>query len=257
MEGFDASKPVTNPELKAAVAALREQGSGEAEQKFIAALEQAHFLAPVAIEPAPAAAGADGQATLTEDTRVSFQLISRQDGAVFFPAFCDWEELGKWTQTPGQQTIIATLEDYTAMILGQDGEAGGFVIDPFGLNLVVPREFLAARKGQMMEQTVSKDTEVMLGEPREYPTEMVEAVKAHLNGVAQVKHAWLRLMLKEGQQSYLMIVECEGGDLRAIFNGIGQAAVAHLNGLSLDLTPMEGDFAHGAVKDVEPFFTRA
>ena len=29
MEGFDASKPVTNPELKAAVAALREQKAGK------------------------------------------------------------------------------------------------------------------------------------------------------------------------------------------------------------------------------------
>lgn len=257
MEEFDATKPVTNPELKAAVAALREQANAEAELKFIEALERAHFLAPVSIEPAPDTAGADGQATLGEDTRVSFQLISRQDGAVFFPAFCDWEELGKWTQTPGQQTIIATLEDYTAMILGQEGEAGGFVVDPFGANLVVPREFLAARKGQIMRETVSKDTEVLLGEPKDYPAAMAEAVKAHLAGVPEVKTAWLRLMVKEGQESYLVIADCGDGDLHSIFNGIGQAALPHLNGMSLDLTPLEGDFAHSAVENVAPFYTRA
>lgn len=75
------------------------------------------------------------------------------------------------------------------------------VIDPFGANFIVDRklsEHLKTKKDIMTkgvsEQKVEKDTTVWLGEPKVYPTEMIEAVKDHLQKELAVKKAWMRLI---------------------------------------------------------------
>ena len=81
------------------------------------------------------------------------------------------------------------------------------------------------------------------------------AICAHVKKKKNVKAAYLRLMEKDGEQSYLVIVDFTG-DRREVFDGIGKAAWNHLNGMFIDLVPLDTDFGQQAAAGVEPFYKR-
>ena len=94
-----------------------------------------------------------------------------------------------------------------------------------------------------------------LGEPREYPKEMVEAISAYAKDVSAIKAIWLKLMIKEGEQSFLLIVDAEG-DVRSLFQGIANVAVKHLpKGMYIDMVPANEEFGKSAATG-EPFYER-
>lgn len=145
----DITKPITNPELAAAVARMNTENSRESREAVLdLVIASAQFLAPVTITPAPEEQ--EGQAALGNGTAIQFQLLANQEGQPFFPAFTCWEELRKLCGPKNQQTLVLTFDDYAGMIL-KDTRAAGFVVDPFGACLSFDRamtEHLAARKAE-------------------------------------------------------------------------------------------------------------
>ena len=142
----DMTKPLTNPELMAAVERMnRENSRASREAVLDIVISTARFLAPVTIIPAP---NGDKGDALGEDTQIQFQLLTNQENQPFFPAFTSWEELRKLCGPKNQQTLAVTFLDYAKMVL-QDNRAAGFVIDPFGCCLSFDRtmiEHLVARR---------------------------------------------------------------------------------------------------------------
>lgn len=143
----DITKPLTNPELAAAVERMRTENSRESREAVLdIVISTARFLAPVTITPAPEEQ--DGQTALGQGTAIQFQLLANQEGQPFFPAFTNWEELRKLCGPKNQQTLLLTFDDYAGMIL-RDNRAAGFVADPFGACLSFDRtmvEHLVGRK---------------------------------------------------------------------------------------------------------------
>ena len=137
----DMNKPVTNPELLAAVERMNREYSRESREAVLdLVISSAQFLAPVTIVPGKEPGGSD--------TQIQFQLLPNQTGQPFFPAFTSWEELRKFCGPKNQQTLLLTFDDYARMVL-QDNRAAGFVIDPFGCCLSFERpmmEYLVQRK---------------------------------------------------------------------------------------------------------------
>lgn len=138
----DMTKPLTNPELAAAIARMDRENTRESREAVLdLVISTARFLAPITIPDA--AKQSDG--TVTE---FQFQLLPNQNGQPFFPAFTCWDELRKLCGPQNQQTVLLTFDDYARMIL-QDNRATGFVIDPFGRCLSFERsmvEHLVQRK---------------------------------------------------------------------------------------------------------------
>ena len=63
-------------------------------------------------------------------------------------AFTDWTELKRWRDEENQQTFAMNFDDYAGMLLRKDAQGNispalGFVINPFGGNIVVTREMVA------------------------------------------------------------------------------------------------------------------
>ena len=63
--------------------------------------------------------------------------------------FTDWSELKKWKDEEGQQTFAVSFKDYADMLFRKDAKgnvspAGGFVINPYGGNIVVTKELAAS-----------------------------------------------------------------------------------------------------------------
>lgn len=138
---MEQTKPVTNPELLAAVERMNQENSRESREAVLdIVISSAQFLAPVTIVP--------GKEQDGSDTQIQFQLLPNQTGQPFFPAFTSWEELRKLCGPKNQQTLALTFDDYARMIV-QDNRAAGFVLDPFGCCLSFERpmvEHLVARK---------------------------------------------------------------------------------------------------------------
>ena len=258
----DVTKPIVNPRLSEALAALhRENTPANQDRALRELMTQAHLLAPVVLTPAPPPA-VSGQTTLEQNTAIQFQLISSQEGRPFFPAFTNWGELRKLCGPRDQQTLVLTFDDYASM-LQRDSRAAGFVVDPFGDSLTLDRETVARLARQKAEgtppvrQVIQKDTRVMLGDPAEYPERMVEAICSAARELPAVKALYLRLMVREGEMepSYLVVVD-QDGEQDAVFSAIAGAARPWLDGKTVDLVPRSSRFGQDASKGVSPFYDR-
>ena len=134
---MEFNKPVSNPMMVGSIELLKAEDTPEHRQMFLEELQKAKFLAPVVIDPAP-----------QPDAKVQFHMLSTEDGRKFFMAFTDWMELKKWKDEENQQTFAMNFDDYAGMLLRKDAQGNsspalGFVINPFGGNIVVTREMVA------------------------------------------------------------------------------------------------------------------
>lgn len=133
---MEETKPLSNPELLAAVERMNREQSRESRETVLdLVISTARFLAPVTITPAP------GEEVPGQEVTIQFQLLPNQSNQPFFPAFTSWEELRKLCGPKNQQTLVLSFPDYAKMVL-QDGRAAGFVIDPFGSCLSFDRAMM-------------------------------------------------------------------------------------------------------------------
>jgi quinol monooxygenase YgiN len=254
----DVNRPVENPSFVMAMNELLATPSPASEAAFLEELRKAHFLAPVAITPQPQPADETGKTTLQESTTIAFQMITNDAQQNFFLLFTDWEELRKWRNEPHQQTLIVTFEDLSAMILHEKDTSSGLVLNPYGQNLLLEKDRIALLSGKAVARpyTVKQETKVLLGEPKDYPHALVEAMKQHMKTVKEVKKAYLLLMVKDDEQSFLVVVDFRG-DRKRIFDGIGSVAVPLLGkGQFLDMVPAEDKLGQDAIRGKKPFYSR-
>jgi len=260
---IDVNKPVTNPELVRAISEMGENNSKEKQNQIINEVMKAHFISPVIISPTPESSININEAVLKKNTTISFSIIENTANQKLFLAFTDWDELRKWHNSENQQTLILTFDDLVAMVLDEKGNSDGFVVNPFGGNVIFSKSMIKAlkeekerqAKGGVVEQVVKKDTAVQLGQPRIYPKEMVKAISDHLKNQKNVKAAYLQLMVKEGEQSYLVIIDFTG-DKREVFDRVAKVAMSYLNGMFIDMVPFDSEFGRNATKNIEPFYKR-
>ncbi len=259
----DVNKPVTNPSVVLAIKNMQENNTSFNQAQFIAEVMKAHFISPVSIFPLPEPSDAEGKVVLKEKTTINFNIIENTANQKFFMAFTDWEELSKWHKSENQQTLIMTFDDYAAMVLDENGNSDGFVINPFGGNIIFSKDMIKDLKlekdrrenGGVVPQVISKDTSVKIGEPSIYPYEMVKAISGYLKQNKNVQAAYLKLMLKEGEESYLVIVDFTG-DRRQLFDGIAKVAIPHLKNMFIDMVPFDSDFGKNAANNTQPFYKR-
>jgi hypothetical protein len=160
----DVNTPVTNPGLVLAIKEMQCNDTKEMQNQMINEVMKAHFISPVNISPVPGPTDDAGKVVLKEETTISFNMIVNPDNQQFFLAFTDWDELGKWGKSENQQTLITTFDDYAAMVLDEKGNSAGFVINPYGGNVVFNKDMVRAlrdekerrAKGGVVEQVVKK-----------------------------------------------------------------------------------------------------
>lgn len=256
----DIRGPVANPVL---IKLIRDYKQNKEEQVWNRILGEiamnARFLMPARL-PADIKLDSD-VAQMQAGSRLEFIMITNTAGQKFFLAFTDWDELSKWQVVENQQTVVMGFDDY-AGLLSRHEDAAGFVINPFSENLTLNRELtqhLKNRKEIILtghtEQVVEKDTAVGLRVPVPYPERLAEALSAHMKGDKRIKSAYLLQMKREEEESYLCVVDYKG-DRREVFDPIADVARPFLEGVFLDLIPLDDDFGRQAAALTEPFFKR-
>ena len=139
---------VKNPNLVAAMAEFKQQQNPQTEQAMLDAIKEASFIAPISLQSSleDAVPDENGQRQL----QASLLAVSNKDGAKFFPAFTDWLEFLKWKNDPDADTMVITFDQYCNILLKQNVDIGGIVINPAETNVVVKREKMAEMKGVSM-----------------------------------------------------------------------------------------------------------
>lgn len=270
---IDVNQPLENPKLKELFARRRELMSSERQdaesygevmnQLYEEIVMNAHFLSVVQFSKPPVSKEG-GTAVFQEETIMRFPMLTTEDKRDFYPAFIDWEELGAWEEIKNAQlkTLVLTFDDYASMILGNERTAG-LVVNPFSDNMAFNREVIGHLKERKeilqtghSQRRVTKDTPVHLGDPKTYPDAMVEAICGHARKEKAIQAIWLRLMEKEGEFSFLLVVDFSG-EKEVVFNGIADVARAHLpQGMYIDMVSLADDFGRRATEDIEPFYRR-
>jgi len=102
---------------------------------------------------------------------------------------------------------------------------------------------------------VKKDTRIMLGQPRVFPQELVDAITRYLENQKMVRAAYFMQMFREEELSYLLIVDFLG-DKKELFSGIAKNVQGYLNGMNINMMPLEAGFAQEAIRNIKPFYIR-
>ena len=279
---FDINKPVENPALSEllrkraeCIEAKDQPGYSEVMGQISEELcMRSRLLALVQFSDRPTNNG-DGTATFEKGTTVGFVLLSESNGAAWQPVFTDWEELFKWPhlkeeETP-PQTLILDFDQLSGM-LGASENVMGFVVNPFTDNLLVPREIIASwakTKEQILSapktethivkggiDILKKDTKVRIGDPAEYPQELVDALTECALADGSITRLWLRQVQFEGREpEYLVAAEAEKEE-QALFDAIGAAARGHLGGMTVVVVGASSELGRKSSEDCEPFFSR-
>lgn len=145
---MEFNKTVSNPMLVGAIELMKAEDTPAHRNMFVGELAKASFLSPAIIEPAPVE-DAEGKLTVAPNSKVQFPMLTSPDGVKFFMAFTDEAEYQKWQEKNQKFPFFSlTFDDYAAMILRRDQKGNicpalGMVVNPFGANIVVPREMLA------------------------------------------------------------------------------------------------------------------
>lgn len=146
---MEFNQSVSNPMLVGCIELMKAEDSPEHRAMFIEELTRASLMAPALIEPEPRE-DAEGKLSIVPGSQVQFPMLSAGDGRHFFMAFTDEGEYAKWVEkAPKRLPVFALrLEDYAGMLLGKDSQgrmspALGVVINPYGANIVLPREMVA------------------------------------------------------------------------------------------------------------------
>ncbi len=252
---------ISNPALVYAMEVLKEKKDKNSEMKFISELNRARFISPAIIE----VKDENGEYKLAEgngisdpeNTRIHFMMLTQNTGKKFMPAFTDMDELKKWREEENLQTIVTTFDNHMEMILSDDDGPSGFVINPFGSNMILPRELLTQLKEAADKQ---KNEQVLIGDPKEYPEALAGALTDFFEENGTVEKAYILMMKRGEQESYLLIIDFDNTDddlqRHKLFDAAAETAKDHLNGLGISIASFADELGQKAADNKLPFYTR-
>lgn len=250
---MDINIPINNIELVEQLKKLKENYSESVEHRFFEMLLLAKFLSPLSRNSLQMY-NSDKDVLLQN---ASIELIQLEDkfGNNYLPVFTDFEEIKKWNDSEEIRSLVLSFDDYKALIYRDDLEINGFVLNPFGENIVFDKKLIQQVENSLVK--VKKDESVMIGLPEKYQEKMLEELSNFFSNVKSVKSAFLLFMVRGGiEKSYLMIVDVESNENK-IFKQIGEFASKYLNEDEvLDIAPLSSYFGKNAVKGYEPFYRK-
>lgn len=246
---MDVNKPITNQKLVEIMHKIKNDNSKEVE--FLDELLKAKFLCPAIMKLEENSGNSIEKITLNEGTTIKLVGLSSEIGENYLMAFTDWTELRNWRNKANQQTLILSYDDYQGVILKDNSAYEGFVINPYGANIVLDKNSIENINQRF--QQMKKGASVMLGLPKEYPYDMVEKLKIYFDKVKVVKTAYLLWMAREEEASYLLVLDFVGVP-QTVFSQIANVCQPYLKGKLLDMIPMNTVFGKSAIENQQPFY---
>ena len=262
MEGSKVpAEQIKNPELLEAIEKMQADGSKENIDAMINAVIEAKLILPAKVTPATTAKTRNGQTVMEQSTQVQFRLLENANKEKYFGVFTDTDELFKWQDTQKSNKVVTDFDSVASMIMDPKADIKGFVINAFGKSVTFPKPMVISIKQQrdylrMKNNTIEPNTPIQLGDPKEYPIDLMAALINHFSTEPFVNAAYLRMMEQNGQKSYFIVVDFIG-DMEQTFGAIAEVAKPYVDEeIQLSMMPFSMEFAKNAVRGVEPFYTK-
>lgn len=240
---------ISNPNLLSAIRLMRADHSKE--PLFFETLHQAKLLCPVQVDTHNLPKNPDGSVVLSSDSPLSLVSISDSSGAHYLIAFTDYNELAKWNKGSHQQTTVYSFDDYKAVLTSGDTSYQGVVLNPFSDNIILGKEIFAG--GNAPFQTAKSNESIMIGQPKDYPTRMVEKLKQYFRRNRMVDTAYLFWMVRGQEAGYLLVLGTKASS-QQLFPLIGELCKPYLDKKPLDMVLLGSDFGQNVVKKEQPFY---
>lgn len=204
----------------------------------------------------------EGQVNLEAGSNISIAHWQKPDGSAVIPFFSSLQTLQKsidseesYIEIPARSLFEITLG--TPLFLNPKS--------PYGKEFFPEevRHLLCDEIGQKpVQRTVEKDTQVLLGQPSQYPSKMVNSLTQLLAKHHNVKRAFLALMhdASTDQKPHLIVGIEADGDIEQVMREAGNVAGDTApDGDPVDLYRVhEGDsgLSDYFLKQTEPFYKR-
>lgn len=256
------AEEIKNPELLEAIEKMQTDGSKENIDAMINEIIKAKLILPAKITPTTQAKTENGRTVMQQANQVQFRLLKNGNGEMFFGVFTDVEEMYKWEDTKNSSKVVTDFDSLASMVMDEKSNVGGFVVNAFGKSVTFPKPMVMTIKQQrdylrMKNNTIESGTRIQLGEPDEYPIDLMAALINHFGTEETVNAAYLRMIKKEdGQKSYFIVVDFYG-DMQETFDYINKIAKPYLDDeIELTMMPYSMEFARNAVNGIEPFYKK-
>ncbi|CAI1120696.1 enhanced serine sensitivity protein SseB [Serratia ficaria] len=207
----------------------------------------------------------DGDVILNADTPINIQHWEKQDGGSIIPFFSSLAALQKAVED--EQPFIAL----PARVLFEITQGADLFLNPkaeYGKEFY-PEEvaMLLATGGvaKPVEHYVDKDTQILLGQPEEYPAAMVDALTTLFSQRKPVRRAFLALMhdrAVDEKPNLLVGLEVDGepAEIDALINEAGGVASETApNDEPVDfclVSEKERGVSHYLITHTQPFYQR-
>lgn len=262
MEGSQVpAEQIKNPELLSAIEKMQADGSKENIDAMVNAVMKAKLILPAKVTPTTQARTKNGQTVMEQSTQIQFRLLENASKDKYFGVFTDTDELFKWNDTQSSNKVVTDFDSLAQMVCDPSANVLGFVINPFGKSVTFPKNMVISFKQQrdylrMKSNKIEPDSPIQLGEPKEYPIDLMAALINHFSTEPAVNAAYLRMMEQNGQKSFLIVVDFVG-NMEQTFGAISEVAKPFLDDeIQLSMMPYSMEFGRTAVNGVEPFYRR-
>lgn len=136
----------------------------ERQQMFDMEMFKAVYMTPVKITPEPTK-DEEGNVKIAEGSQIAIQVLPLKNGEKkgLMMAFTDSKEFQKWDKAGEMHSVSMTMQEFVGGVM-RDQSLAGVVINPFGANIIIPRERMemmvkAAMNQKQMEQ--QKNVEIV------------------------------------------------------------------------------------------------
>lgn len=133
----DLNKPVSNPDLVAAISAFMRSRTRINIESLQRELNRAVYLLPTIMDDGAMEQSAPGQMTIRAGSKLKIPVVGDQEP--YLPLFTDWEALRAWIQVPVSGMVVPADQAWDLAMSNYAGAA----VNPGTLTLSLPRELLA------------------------------------------------------------------------------------------------------------------
>ena len=200
-----------------------------------------------------------GMTKLEAGQTVSFPNMEK-NGKSYIPIFTSLQELRRALKSEAAYLSLNARE-FLTLTKGAD-----LLLNPMSeLGKEFPKEEVAALLDGSMWQpesriVVDKPQQVMIGQPKDYPTELVEALSRYFKKESRVKRAYVAHYFNPatGEPPHTLVGIEASGDWDSVIGGIGVVAKGVMvPNPPIDFMPLTGDEGvQGYLKKLKPFYER-
>lgn len=264
-------RELSNPRLRELLGLRMEMGmSGSKDKKKMdetlekivsEMVENANFLVPAEIS-VPLIKEKDGGVSIPASSNLSFTIFALDEKRKFIPIFSDSEKLALWKDR-GENVHVVTMNfSGLALLLSQSARDEGLVLNPYSDNMTINRstalkwfeQFQTSRNGSANGIIpLEKVKDVYTLSP--YPFQLSNVLCDAARHTPTINAMWLRGIVLNGEDSYLLIVDFTGERQKAV-SPLGEAARKYLGEKPLHIVPFDEGFGGQAVRGVAPIYTR-